>query len=257
MAFNQQYNTDDILVRSVIVGLLDLLNKRFQIRQVMDTESEIIPVPFFYQRFGSERFMQDFFMKYHEGCEGPITTEGGSEPVPRGIIALTSLAVNQTALTSKFVRGTYNKEINGEIKAFSSMLNVIPLNMVFDASVLCNTLVESLKITQAAIGSFYKAAKFNVNYSGFMVPCQAGFSQDYQIEKQIQYTYGDGEDKITMKFSIEVETYLPVPDDTSERWRGNIMDNGIGNEVTEHADGSLTAAVDVQVQGEDPRFPKE
>jgi len=233
-----------------------LFNKRLQIEQIDNNESKIIPIPFFYQRYGSERFMQDFFMNFmkhpEESCSGPQILEGGIDPVPRGVLSLSGLSVNAGSLTSKFVRGTYNKEVEGEVKAFNSMLNNIPLSLTFDAQIISNGLLESMKITQAAIGAFYKAAKFNVDYNGFMVPCQAGFSEDFQTEKQLQFTYGDGEDKITMRFTIEVETYLPVPDITSERWRGNVMDRGIGNNITLYPDGGVTADLSVEVRGTQP-----
>jgi hypothetical protein len=260
MAFNQQYNTDNVFLRSVIVGLLDLLNKRMQIMQVKEDTEEAVPVPFFYARYGSERFLQDFFMYYMKhpelSCDVPQIVEGGVEPVPRGSLSATGMSVNAAALTSKFVRGTYNKEVNGEVIAHSSMLNMIPLTINFDVQIIGNNLLESMKIVQAAIGSFYKAAKFNVEYRGFMVACQVGFSEEYRTEKQLQFSYGDGEDRVTVSFSMEVETYMPVPDQTTERWRGNVMDGGIGNNLTLNQDGTLSADFDVQVRGTDPRFPK-
>jgi hypothetical protein len=255
MAFNQAYNTDDVLLRSVIIGLLDLLNSRVQITQTMTDTPELITVPFFYAQFGQERFLQDFYLKYKDNCAGPGYVEGGAWPVPRGILTLTSVSVNSASLTSKFVRGTYNKEVDGEVQAYSSYLNYIPLALSFDVEIICNTLLESFKISQSAIGSMYKAAKFNVDYGGFMCPVQVGFSEDYSTEKQLQYTYGDGQDKITLRFTVEGEVYLPIPDPVQERWRGNVMDNGIGNTIVKHDDGTTSTTFDVDVQGTDPRFP--
>lgn len=242
-----------MFVRSIIIGLLDLLNNKLQINQVIDKTSASIPVPFFYGRFGQERFLQDFFFKYQEGCDGPVYVEGGAEPVPRGSITMSSLSVNPAALTSKFTRGTYNKEVNGQVQAFNSMLNVIPITIQFNAEVICNTLLESLKISQAVIGTFYKAEKFEVDYAGFMVPCQAGFSEDFQTQKQLEYTYGNGEDKIITSFTIETECYMPVPDITTERWRGNVM-NSIGNIVSQDSKGNYSAEFLPEVPGYDPRF---
>jgi len=217
MSFNQAYNTDNVFIRSVIIGLLDFLNTRVQIEQVMLDTPEKITVPFFYAKFGQERFLQDFYLKYKEQCDGPVYVEGGAEPVPRGILSMTGLSVNSSALTSKNIRGTYNKEIDGQVKAFSSYLNIIPMSLLFDVEIICNTLLESLKITQSVLGSMYKATKFNVDYNGFMCPVQVGLSEDYSTQKQVQYTYGDGMDKILIRFSMEAETYLPVPDITQER----------------------------------------
>ena len=253
--WNAQWNTDDVLLRSVIIGLLDLLNTRVQIKQVLTDTPALISVPFFYAQFGQERFLQDFYMQYQDRCDGPAYTEGGAMPVPRGIVSLTAVSVNAASLTSKFVRGTYNKEVNGQVQAFSSYINNIPLTLNFDVEIICNTLLEAFKITQAALGSLYKAAKFNVDYAGFMCACQVGFSEDFSTEKQLQFTYGDAEDRVTIRFTVEGEVYLPVPDMVEERWRGNVMDGGIGNVIVKHDDGTTTAEFGVTVQGEDPRLP--
>jgi hypothetical protein len=143
---------------------------------------------------------------------------------------MSSMTINSSALTSKFVRGTYNKEVEGTLKAYSAFLNPIPLTLLFDVEVICGTFTESLKIIQQTIDTFYKVAIFAIDYKGLRVPCQVGFSQDYSIEKPITYSYGE-DNKITMKFTLEMETYQPVFDKPSERFRGNVMDHGIGNEV--------------------------
>ena len=70
-----------------------------------------------------------------------------------------------------------------------------------------------------------------------------------KTEKQLQFTYGDGEDKIIVRFTIEIETYLPVPDSTTERWRGNVMDNGIGNNITVYSNGIVSADFNIETKG--------
>lgn len=231
MAFNEKFNSDDVIFRNIIVGLLNLLNRRIVYNQTIGPdEVQEISVPFFYFMFNDERFMQDFYELRGEDCDGPKYVEGNIDPVPRGVINLTSMSINSAALTSKFVRGTFNKEVDGTLKAYSAYLNPIPLTMIFDVEVICSSFTESLKIIQQTIDTFYKVAIYAVDYKGIRVPCQVGFSQDYSIEKPITFSYGD-DDKITMKYTLEMETYQPVFDKPSERFRGNIMDHGIGNEI--------------------------
>jgi len=174
--------------------------------------------------------MQDFYQLNGLECDGPTYAEGNSDPVPRGIINMTSLTINSSALTSKFVRGTYNKEEDGTVKAYSAFLNTIPLTLLFDVEIICASFTESLKIVQQTIDTFYKVAIYAIDFKGLRVMCQVGFSQDYSIEKPITYSYGE-DNKITVKFTLEMETYQPVFDKPSERFRGNVMDHGIGNEI--------------------------
>lgn len=229
--YNEHFNKDEILIRNVIVGLLDLLNKKIVYNQVIGPdEVEELSLPFFYTMAGDERFLQDFYQLNGQVCDGPQFAEGNTDPVPRGVISMTSLSIDSAALTSKFVRGTFNKEINGDTKAFSAFLNPIPLNINFDVEVICATLTEALKIIQSTIDTFYKVTVYAVDFRGLRVICQTGFSQDYNIEKPFTFSYGD-DNKITVKFTLELGTYQPVFDKTSERFRGNVMDHGIGNEI--------------------------
>lgn len=231
MAFNDKYNTDDVLLRGIAIGLLNFLNNKVKIAQtVADDDVRQVDVPFYYYMYGSERFMQDFYLNYQADCDGPTVTEGNTDPVPRGVINLTAMGINTSALTNKFNRGTYNKEVNGSIQAHSAFLNVIPLTLAYDVEIQCNTVVEAYKIIQKILATFYKAATFAVDFMGFRVPVQVGFSQDYITEKPITFTFGD-DNKIEVKFNLEMEAYQPVVDEASEMFRGKTMHRGIGNEI--------------------------
>ena len=232
MSFNEKFNKDDIIFRNIIVGLLNLLNRKVVYNMVIGPdEVREVAVPFFYYNYGDERFMQDFFMINGVECDGPTYAEGNIDPIPRGVINMTSMTINSSALTSKFARGTYNKEEqDGTLKAYSAYLNPIPLTLLFDVDVWCSTFTEALKIIQQIIDTFYKVAIFAVDYRGLRVPCQVGFSQDYNVEKPVTFSYGE-DNKIMMKFTLEMETYQPVFDKSSERFRGNVMDHGIGNQI--------------------------
>ena len=254
MSFNEKWNFDNVLFRATTIGLLDFLNKKIYLDMVPDKEIVQINVPFFYAMYGDERFLQDFFMKYGENCDGPVYAEGNTDVIPRGIVTMTSLAVNSASLTSKYVRGTYNKEVDGEIKAFSSFINIIPMSLVYDIELIAGTMLEAMKISQSIISTLYKSAKFNVDFHGFMVPCRIGFPQDYSIGKPLNFSYGD-DGKIKMPFQIEMETYLFVTDEPSERWRGNVMENGIGNMITDVPGTGKFATFEGSV--EDPRLPRE
>jgi hypothetical protein len=229
--FNEKYNSDDVIYRNIIVGLLNLLNRKIVYNQTIGAdEVKEISVPFFYFMYNDERFMQDFYQLNGQECDGPQFAEGNIDPVPRGVINMTSMTVNSAALTSKFVRGTYNKEVDGALKAFSAFLNPIPLTLIFDVEIICASFTEAMKIIQQTIDTFYKVAIYAVDFKGLRVPCQVGFSQDYTVEKPVTFSYGE-DNKITMKFTLEMETYQPVFDKPSERFRGNVMDHGIGNEI--------------------------
>ena len=251
MAFNDHFNFDDILYRNVIVGLLDFLNRRVQYQQVEGPGFEdvkLLSVPYFFEMNGDERFLQDFYMNYGADCAGPGYAEGNYDPIPRGIISLSSMTINTANLTNKFVRGTFNKEeSDGQIKAYSAFINVIPVSIQFGIEVHCSTYQQSLKIVQNTISQFYKAGHFAVDYLGMRVVCVIGFPEEYPVDKPIEFTYPDKK-TIVIRYQLEMETYQPVIDRTSQLFRGNIMDHGIGNVLNTTTDGETFATLEVDVK---------
>jgi hypothetical protein len=230
MAFNHKFNSDDTFLRNVIVGLLDLLNKKVVINYVVsDDETKEVPIPFFYNMAGDQQFLEDFYA----GSEDPdcYKTEGNADPIPRGTVDLESMKINSASLTNKFVRGSYVKNVKGEVKTFSSYLLQVPLQLTFKVQIICDNKIEAFKAVQQLIHVFYKANKFSVSFKGFRIACLAGFSEDYSVTKPTEFTV-DTEQRPLVDFTIEVETYQPVIDDATERFRGNLMQAGIDTSIS-------------------------
>jgi hypothetical protein len=214
--FLHKSNTDDVHARSVIVGLVNLLNTRVQFSNVLaDTDIDNVTVPFFYSMTGDERFLQDYFLEWND-CVHPKIADGNYDVIPRGIVTLENNTINTAAMTHRFVRGTYTKEVNGQVQTYNSFLNSIPLKMSFKVSIEADSNLDAFKIQQSIIETFYKTQVYSIKYKGFRVPCQAGFPEDYGINKTFEFTYKT-ENKISIEFTLEIETYLPVVDLTSER----------------------------------------
>ena len=121
-SFLHKYNTDNVHSRAVIVGLVNLLNTRVQYENVLsDTNIDIVTVPFFYSMTGDERFLQDYFLEWND-CIHPKIADGNYDVIPRGIVTLESNTINTTAMTHRFVRGSYVKEVAGQLQTFNSQL---------------------------------------------------------------------------------------------------------------------------------------
>lgn len=218
MAFNHKYNTDDVIIRANIVGLVNELNNRIFYEQTWeDNRKQIIRVPFFYAMSGDERFLQDYFSNWSD-C-APDFIEGNTDPIPRGTLFLSGYSVLASNLTSRYVRGYYTKEVDGQLKRYNSYINSIPIQMNFSAEILVDTSVDSFKIVQAITAYLYRTQTYNVNFKGFRVPTQVGFPDSYNIGKQFEFTYGNTE-RLKVTFDVEVQSYLPVVDDQNEFFGG-------------------------------------
>jgi hypothetical protein len=227
--FLEKYNLDEVFLRGIIVGLLRSLNEKVTYTQI-NQEQEVLEVyiPFFYSMSGDETFLQDFYLDYLD-CDGNSPfAEGNYDIIPRGVINLSGVNIDTASITNGFVRATYNVETaEGQMKAFSAYTSSIPLIMTFDIKLRADTLLDTFKIFQSVIQTFYKVYSFNVEFGGMRVPVQVGFPEQYQNDKQIEFSYLATQKYIETTFSIVVETYYPQKDIATERFRGNLMQAGI------------------------------
>lgn len=240
--FLQKYNTDEVFLRGLITALLKSLNDKLTYIQINDQQEVIeVYVPFFYSMTGDESFLQDFFLEYKVCLTDSTLAEGNYDVLPRGIVTLQSSEIDTQNLTNKYTRMTYAREtVEGEMKSFSSYTNSVPLNLTFSINIKCDTLLDSFKIYQSVLSTFYKTYPFSFEYEGFRIPCQVGFPESYEIQKQLEFTYSNSQKYIEFNFSILIESYFPIKDLTTERFRGNMMQGGIKmNEILNKKTGDL------------------
>jgi hypothetical protein len=231
--FLEKYNTDDVFLRGVIMGLIRSFNDKLTYIQVNDKQEVLeVFVPFFYSMTGDESFLQDFFIEYKECLTDKTVAEGNYDVLPRGIVTLQSSEINTGGLGNKFTRMTYTKEsLEGEMKTYSSYTNSVPLNLSFNVAMKVDTMLDAFKIYQSVISTFYKTYTYSFEYQGFRIPVQVGFPESYEINKQLEFSYASN-DYIQFNFSVAMETYFPEKDLSTERFRGNLMQAGIKmNEV--------------------------
>ena len=228
--FLHKYNTDNVHSRAVIVGLVNLLNSKVYFENVLsDSTIDNVYVPFFYNMGGDERFLQDYFLEWND-CIHPRHADGNYDVIPRGIVTMTSKNIDTGKLTHRFVRGTFVKEVNGELQQFNSYLNSLPISMTFSVEIEVDSSLDAFKVEQAIMETFYKVQVFSVNFRGFRIPCQASFADEFGVEKTFEFTYQTNA-KIMVKFDITLETYYPVLDSTTERSNANRISQG-GNSVS-------------------------
>jgi hypothetical protein len=257
MALHQRYNNENILSRAIIAGLLNILNNKITYEQVWNNEDiETIQVPWYYNMSGDERFMQDFYTNYAH-CLPPKPVDGNFDMIPRGIIDYKGSIIDPARITSRYIQGNFLKEVNGQLQTYRSFLYSIPLNMNFECEMWLDTQITSLKVEQAIREVFYKTVTFYVYYKGMRVGSSVGFPEDLTLEKNIQYSF-ESDNKIKIKFALQVETYQPVFDPTTEVNANNYM-TGIGYRIVDKTspkhDGTIKMTDETELY-EDTIFPK-
>jgi len=231
-SYNLKFNKDDSVVRHLIIGLLSDLNEKLSFfRQISNDERVVVDVPFFYSISGDENFLRDNFLFSTingEDCEPEGMADGNYDKVPRGIVNLSSLAVDPSKLVNKRNMGHYSRlNSNGEMQGFVAEFEMIPVIIGIDVELLLSSQLDLFKVTESIIKTMYKSNYYNVEVGHieeglYRLAAYYAVPDDYTIERPIEYGFDDkGNHKVT--FSLEVNSFIPSFDYSTERHAANRM----------------------------------
>ncbi len=232
-SYNVKYNTDDSVVRHIIIGLLaDLNNKVYFYRQVDNNTRVAIDVPFYYSITGDDQFLRDHFLfSTVDGVDclpDPAMADGNYDKIPRGVANLSSMQIDSSKLVNRRIRGNYTKlNDQGAMEGYNSEFTMIPVTLSFDIEVLVSSQLDALKITEMIIKKMYKSNYFNVevghlNEGTYKIASYYSLPEEFTQERPIEFTFDDkGKYKVT--FPIEVNSFIPVFEFDTEMHAGNRM----------------------------------
>ena len=214
----QRYNYDNVFNRSVIAGLLYLLNHKLTYEQVWDDNTvENVTIPFAYNfaHAKDQRFAQDNYTFFGRECFSDKLIDGKFDMCPRFAMTYTGSQIEASNITNRFVKGTYMKDENGVLVSYTAFMYSIPLTLNFEFEGWIDTLETAFKIEQEIRNTFYKNQTFNVLYKGMKIGCRAGFPETYTLaDKTVSYSFESESQLIKMSFSLAVEAYQPCFDES-------------------------------------------
>ena len=206
-AYNQEFNTDNTILRYLTVGMLaELSTKVYYYNRIDEDTLKKIEVPFFYSISGNERFLLDNFMFDAEKAGKAI---GDYEVVPRGIIQMNSMSINADEQTNKFTRAEFVREWNGVLKTFSLMTNFLPVTIGFGVTMICSNNLEMLKVTESIMSKLYKSTLFNVDLGMFRVNASMSVPDDYSQDRLFEWALNDKKE-FQVTFDMELRSFMPV-----------------------------------------------
>lgn len=227
--YNLKFNKDDSVIRHVIVGLLADLNSKLSFwRQISNDERVEIDVPFFYAVSGDENFMKDNFLFSNANglaCDpdGEFA-DGNYDKVPRGIVNLTSFAVDPSKLVNKRNMGNYMMMNNdGMMEGYVAEFEMIPCAIGVDVEILVSSQLDLFKVTEALVKKMYKANFYHVDAGHleegtYRITSEYMMPEDYTQERPIEYSFDDkANHKIT--FSLEINSFIPSFDFEEDTYR--------------------------------------
>ena len=239
-SYNLKFNKDDSVVRHIVVGLLADLNSKLSFwRQINQDERSIVDVPFYYAIAGDENFMRDNFLfstLNGENCDpDPTIADGNYDRVPRGIVNLTSIAIDPSKLVNKRNLGQYNMITpTGEFKGYVAEFEMIPVNIGVDIEIILSSQLDMFKVTEAIIKKMYKANFYNVDAGHldegtYRISSEYMLPDDFGQERPVEYGFDDKQNhKVT--FSLEINSFIPSFDFEEDIYtkfvRRDYSDNG-------------------------------
>ena len=238
--YNLKYNKDDSVIRHIIIGLLADLNSKLSFwRQISNDERVIVDVPFFYAVSGDENFIKDNFLFSNvngEGCDpdGEFA-DGNYDKVPRGIVNLTSFAVDPGKKVNKRNLGNYTMmNEQGLMEGFVAEFEMIPCVIGVDVEILLSSQLDMFKVTEAIIKKMYKANFYHIDAGHledglYRISSEYMMPDDYTQERPIEYGFDDKSNhKIT--FSLEINSFIPSFDfeeDIYTKFTRSVYSDGI------------------------------
>lgn len=232
-SYNLKYNSDDSVIRHVIIGLLaDLNNRIYFWRQLNETDRVAIDIPFYYSITGDDQFLRDnFLFSTASGVDchpDKAFADANYDAVPRGVINLTNMSIDSGKLINKRNMGTYTKmNQEGAMEGYSTEFEMIPITLGIDVEILVSSTLDAFKVTEMLIKELYRSNAFNVevghlNEATYRLNSSYSMPDDYEMQRPIDFTFEDKE-KYKITFPIEISTYIPSFDWDAERHVGNRM----------------------------------
>lgn len=278
-SYNLKFNSDDSVIRHIIIGLLaDLNNKLHFYRQVSNDERIMIDVPFYYSITGDDQFLRDQFL--FATASGPNCypdqgfADGNYDVVPRGVVNLTALSIDSGKLVNKRTVGNYTKmDENGSMQGYVAEFEMLPITISLDVEILVSSTLDSFKITESIIKTLYKSNYFNVevghlNEGTYRISSYYAMPDDFTNERPLDFTFEDKE-KYKLTFPIELNSFIPSFDNglygytgpggnsTGPGGNSNSTEMHVGNRMFQLTSNSIIEVPDIITDQYDSRSVDE
>lgn len=229
--YNLRFNKDDSVVRHLIVGLLADLNKKVTFWRQLDNETRsLVDVPFYYSITGDENFLKDSFLfSTANGLDcapEPEKADGNYDPVPRGVINMSSLSIDAGKLVNKRNRGNFSKMSDqGTLEGYQAEFELIPITIGVDVEILLSSQLYIFKCSEEIIKRLYKSNQYNVEVGHldeglYRMAAYYAMPDEYSNERPVEFGFDDkGNYKIT--FGLEINSFMPSIDFKTEQHAGN------------------------------------
>lgn len=222
-------NTDNVFFRNASIAVMHYLHSNIKVVQVIGGSEVEYPVHVFMNKAQDSQFMRDYFTQYKGRCSEVNFVNGDFDMEPYGILTVSNISVNTSAMTNRFVRGNYvveEKDKNGfpVKKGYSAMLFTLPMDIKFNLEFRTDTSIQSFQVVQALLDCVFKNSVVHFDFRGTRIRSELMLDNDYTPEKKIEFARADDQSE-KVKTSIVLTCNYPVFDKSTALFRGDIIRN--------------------------------
>lgn len=206
MHIDEEYNYDDNFVRMTTIALCKVLGSKVRwINRWSDGRKIRVLIPFYTSFAGQERFMLDAFVDDIVGNRVELNTDQKQ----RGIVTFKGGSQRDDEFANPNQYLSKETKINDEFRVIVSRTKAVPLSLSYDIQIRLDNEWEVDICYSKILDVLYNYRFFNISYFGlkidafFKLPSETGI----EIPREINIS---SEGIMTMKFTLEVNTYYPV-----------------------------------------------
>lgn len=243
MVYDLHSNTDNVILRDLLVGALSSMHKEvFWENDINGTgqDKQRVDVLFFHSITGDERWLKDMAMNDMSYDKDGCLAETAYMKTPYGIVKPGDFSIIESEITNKTVRTEYLKEeADGSLNTYSSDVFIVPFTMSLEIEIYVDSNLDQYKALQAVVNAFFKNIPFSVDTSNnIRIPAVLENPGDYNKERNIEFGF-DEEKKWSLTFTTQLKSYMPIFIKGTEIFAGKRMGNiqsNLKNGVDKDAD---------------------
>lgn len=206
MHIDDQYNYDDNFVRMTTIALCKVLATKIRwINRWSDGKKIRVLIPFYTSYGGQERFMLDAFV------DDTVSTrvELNTDQKQRGVITFKGGSQRDDEFANPNQYLSKETKINSSFKSVISKTRAVPITLNYEVMIKLDNEWEVDTCYNKILDALFNYRTFYVSFFGmkieafFKLPSDSGID----IPREINLS---SDNTITIKFSLEVNTYYPI-----------------------------------------------
>jgi hypothetical protein len=210
--FEKTFNYDNVFIRSVAIGMIKQFYRKLRWVNNFSSIDREVTIPFYYSNKGDDRFMIDAFIDDVVGKRPELNID----PVPRGIVKLTSASSKLNEYSNPNVNTLVYKEEDGEIKKVFGRYRPIPVLLTFNVEIRLESEIDIFKCQQSIWDLFWMYKYFYIDYKFMRIDAAMFISENQttEISREINGLQ-TSKDKKSISFDVNIHSNYPIePDDS-------------------------------------------